>query len=116
MTYYMDGEVLVDTDVVTGYPWGNWTPPGLYAVQNIDVDCWLSGEDYNVFVEYWVGFHGAYGIHDASWRTIFGGKKYLTDGSHGCVNTPTEPMQMIHSNIEVGTPVVVHDEREPDDY
>lgn len=116
MTYYVNGEVFVDTDVVTGYPWGHWTPPGLYAVQNIDVDCWLSGEDYNVFVEYWVGFKGAYGIHDASWRTIFGGKKYLTDGSHGCVNTPTEPMQMIHANIEVGTPVVVHDEREPDDY
>ena len=115
MTYYVDGEVLVDTDVVTGYPWGHWTPPGLYAVEGIDVDQWLVGEDYRVFVEYWVGFKGAYGIHDASWRTIFGGKKYLTDGSHGCVNTPTEPMQIIHSNIEVGTPVVVHDEREPDD-
>jgi len=116
MTYYVDGNVLVDTDVVTGYPWGHWTPPGLYAVQNIDVECWLSGPDYNVFVDYWVGFHGAYGIHDASWRTIFGGKKYLTDGSHGCVNTPTEAMRVIHANIEVGTPVVVHDEMEPDDY
>ena len=116
MTYYVNGEVLVDTDVVTGYPWGHWTPPGLYAVEGIDVDQWLVGEDYRVFVEYWVGFKGAYGIHDASWRTIFGGKKYLTDGSHGCVNTPTEPMQIIHSNIEVGTPVVVHDEMEPDDY
>ena len=109
MTYYVNGEVFVDTDVVTGYPWGHWTPPGLYAVQNIDVDCWLSGEDYNVFVEYWVGFKGAYGIHDASWRTIFGGKKYLSDGSHGCVNTPEEAMRLIHENIEVGVPVIVHD-------
>lgn len=109
MAYYVDGEVLVDTDVVTGYPWGHWTPPGLYAVQNIDVDRWLTGEDYRVFVEYWVGFSGAYGIHDASWRTIFGGKKYLSDGSHGCVNTPTEAMKIIHENITVGTPVVVHD-------
>lgn len=109
MAYYVDGEVLVDTDVVTGYPWGHWTPPGLYAVQNVDVDRWLTGEDYRVFVEYWVGFSGAYGIHDASWRTIFGGKKYLSDGSHGCVNTPTEAMKIIHENITVGTPVVVHD-------
>lgn len=109
MAYYVDGEVLVDTDVVTGYPWGHWTPPGLYAVQNVDVDRWLTGEDYRVFVEYWVGFSGAYGIHDASWRTIFGGKKYLSDGSHGCVNTPTDAMKIIHENITVGTPVVVHD-------
>lgn len=109
MTYYKDGQVLVTTDVVTGYPWGHWTPPGLYAVQNKDVDCWLSGPDYNVFVKYWVGFQGAYGIHDASWRTIFGGKKYLSDGSHGCVNTPEEAMRLIHENIEVGVPVIVHD-------
>jgi hypothetical protein len=109
MTYYKDGQVVVSTDVVTGYPWGHWTPPGLYAVQNKDVDCWLSGPDYNVFVKYWVGFHGAYGIHDAGWRTIFGGKKYLSDGSHGCVNTPEEAMVQIHQNIEVGVPVLVHD-------
>lgn len=116
MTYYENGEVVVNTPVVTGYPWGHWTPPGLYAVQNIDVDQWLYGEDYTVFVEYWIGFHGAYGIHDASWRTIFGGKKYLSDGSHGCVNTPTEAVSIIHERIEVGVPVVVHDEKEPDDY
>lgn len=115
MTFYKDGEVVVNTDVVTGYPWGHWTPPGLYAVQNKDTDCWLYGEDYTVFVKYWVGFHGAYGLHDASWRTIFGGKKYLSDGSHGCVNTPEEAMAQIFAEIEVGVPVVVHDEREPDD-
>ena len=116
MTYYVDGEVFVDTDVVTGYPYGNWTPPGMYRVQNIHEDQWLSGDDYHVFVEYWVGFHGAYGIHDASWRDIFGGKHYLTNGSHGCANTPTEPMRIIHANIEVGTPVLVHNERDPDEH
>ena len=115
MTYYENGEVVVTTPVVTGYPWGHWTPPGLYAVEDIDVQQWLYGPDYTVFVEYWVGFHGAYGIHDASWRTIFGGKKYLSDGSHGCVNTPTEAMQTIHERIEIGVPVLVHDEREADD-
>lgn len=109
MTFFKDGAVVVNTDVVTGYPWGFWTPPGLYAVQNKDTDCWLKGDDYNVFVKYWVGFHGAYGIHDASWRTIFGGQKYRSDGSHGCVNTPEEAMEKIFAQIEVGVPVVVHD-------
>ncbi len=111
MTYFKDGEVFVHTDVVTGADWGYPTPTGFYAVENKEVKCWLSGPDYNVFVEYWVGYYGGYGIHDAQWRTIFGGQKFLTDGSHGCVNTPFEAMSKIHADIQVGVPVVVHDMR-----
>ncbi len=111
MTYYVNGEVLVETDVVTGADWGYPTPEGLYAVETMERKCWLSGPDYNVFVEYWVGFWGGYGIHDASWRTIFGGEKFLRDGSHGCVNTPGEKMQIIYENVDKGVPVIVHDLR-----
>ena len=28
------------------------------------------------------------GIHDAVWRTEFGGNLYQLEGSHGCVNLP----------------------------
>jgi len=107
MTYFKDGEVVVSTDVVTGHPDGHMTPRGYYNIYNKDTDCWLIGADYCVFVEYWVGIRDVYGIHDASWRSKFGGKLYKTNGSHGCVNTPTEPMKIIHETIEIGTPCLI---------
>lgn len=110
MTYFRDGEVFVTTDVVTGAVWGYPTPEGLYQVENKDTECWLSGADYNVYVDYWVGFIGfTYGLHDADWRTNFGGDVYIRNGSHGCVNTPKEAMAEIFENIEIGVPVLVYD-------
>ncbi len=108
MVLYEKGEALVYTDVVTGLPAGRWTWPGLYAVDSLDTNRWLSGPDYNVYVDYWVGYNGDYGIHDAAWRQEFGGDLYLEDGSHGCVNTPTDAMKTIFEHMELGVPVVVH--------
>ena len=109
MTYFKNGEVMVSTDIVTGATWGYPTPPGLYKVENKDTNCWLSGEDYNVHVDYWIGFVGyTVGIHDADWRTKFGGTNYVRNGSHGCVNTPKEATKIIFDNIEVGVPVLVY--------
>lgn len=109
MTYVKDGEVLVSTDVVTGASWGYPTPPGFYKVENKDTNCWLQGEDYNVHVDYWIGFIGyVVGIHDADWRTKFGGTNYVKNGSHGCVNTPKEATALIFENIDIGVPVLVY--------
>lgn len=108
MTYYKDGEVLVHTDVVTGRKGGYDTPTGYYQVLTRSPNAWLTGPDYHVFVKYWVGFYLAYGLHDASWRTEFGGDKYIYDGSHGCVNTPEEAMKIIYDDITIGTPVLLH--------
>ena len=107
MSYFVDGELLVTTPVVTGRPWGHMTPSGYYRIQSKLPDQWLTGPDYSVFVSYWLGFYGSYGIHDARWRTMFGENYYERNGSHGCVNTPTEAMAQIYEHAEVGTPVVV---------
>lgn len=110
MTYYKDGELIVHTDVVTGFRRWRDTPTGYYTVLNKDTDCWLSGPDFNVFIKYWVGFIGTlYGLHDASWRTEFGGDVYTKNGSHGCVNTPEDAMATIFENIDIGTPVLIYD-------
>ena len=70
---------------------------------------WLKGDDYLVFVKYWVSVVGdLVGLHDASWRSNFGGDYYLYAGSHGCVNTPLDAIAMIYNNITVGTLVVVY--------
>lgn len=108
MLYYENGEMLLCTDVVTGFPNGHWTWPGLYQVQDKDRERQLIAWDYNIHVEYWLGYDGDYGIHDAAWRDDFGGDLYLDEGSHGCVNTPMEAMAAFFEKAEVGTPVIVH--------
>ena len=87
----------------------NWsTPTGVYAVDAMMSPYTLTGEDYESDVTYWLPFNGNVGIHDASWRSEFGGKLYLTEGSHGCVNTPYDQVEIIYQNIGIGAPVVVY--------
>lgn len=50
----------------------------------------------------------SYGIHDANWRSTFGGQIYLTNGSHGCVNVPPANMPALYQAVKVGTPVVIY--------
>lgn len=109
MWMYKDGELLVDTPIVTGNVSKGWdTPAGVYAVDAMMSPYVLTGEDYESDVTYWIPFNGNIGIHDASWRSEFGGDLYLTEGSHGCVNTPYEQVEIIYQNIDIGAPVVVY--------
>ena len=109
MWFYKNGQLLVDTDVVTGnHNLGHDTKTGIYAIMYKERNATLVGEDYSSPVKYWMPFYANVGIHDASWRTTFGGSEYLNNGSHGCVNTPEANAEMIFNNIEKGVPVVVY--------
>lgn len=109
MWYFKDGQLLVDTDVVTGnHNNGNDTHTGVYAIMYKERNATLVGEGYNSKVQYWMPFYANTGIHDASWRDSFGGSIYLNSGSHGCVNTPAAAAEKIYNNIEKGIPVVVY--------
>lgn len=117
MTYYQDGRLVVDTDIVSGQPGGHATPSGLYHSYYKCEDTWLSGEDYFVFVDYWITVtpDTTIGLHDADWRTNFGGEVYLYGGSHGCVNTPKEAMKKIYDTINVDDhiPILVYTHQKP---
>ncbi len=106
--YYVDGKLEIETPVVTGnMRLGRETPDGtnyVYAKQKNRV---LRGRDYESFVKYWIPVKGAIGIHDASWRSNYGGDIYLTDGSHGCINTPLEEVSRLYEMVEIGTPCVM---------
>lgn len=108
MYYYEEGQLVLETDVVTGHTGRRrGTPQGVnyvYAKQRNRV---LRGQGYASPVKYWMPVKGAIGIHDASWRSEFGGEIYKTDGSHGCINTPTEIMAQLYDAVEIGTPVVM---------
>ena len=113
MTFYKDGERIVFTDVVTGLPDGHPTITGLYYTYYKTTDIWLDGPDYHVFVKYWVSITDLYGLHDASWRSNFGGDIYLYGGSHGCVNTPEEAMKTIYDNVTDGIPIISYHHERP---
>lgn len=111
MWCYKDGQLIVDTPVVTGNPNKGWaTPSGcVWAIDAKKQDAVLTGEGYTQPVTYWLPFNGNVGIHDAdTWRSEYGGEIYKTSGSHGCVNTPTENARKIFEAVEIGTPVIVY--------
>ena len=109
MWYYVDGKLLVETPVVTGnISAGDYTRRGCFRIAGMTTDTYLVGPTWNDHVDYWMPFDGQIGLHDSSWRTEYGGDIYLTDGSHGCVNTPLDAMATIYNNITVGTLVVVY--------
>ena len=108
MYYYEDGELVLETDIVTGNTGRRMgTPQGVNFVYNKQRNRVLRGQGYASPVKYWVPVKGAIGIHDASWRSEFGGEIYKTNGSHGCINTPTEIMSQLYDSVEIGTPVVM---------
>lgn len=108
MYYYEDGELILETDIVTGNTGRRMgTPQGVNYVYNKQRNRVLRGQGYASPVKYWVPVKGAIGIHDASWRSKFGGEIYKTNGSHGCINTPTEIMAQLYESVEIGTPVIM---------
>ena len=116
MWFYKNGSLLVDTPVVTGNPnTGHGTPAGgVWKLKDKRAPFTLTGYkedgsiDYEEPVNYWMPFNGGVGIHDLTKRAAFGGDIYLTNGSHGCVNTPLEAVATIYNNIDINTPVVVY--------
>lgn len=107
---YVDGELIVETDFVSGnISEGNGTPTGAYSLTYKKRDATLSGADYSSHVSYWMPFFNNYGMHDATWRSKFGASIYKRDGSHGCINLPPSAAKVIYENISKGFPVLVYE-------
>ena len=109
MWYIVDGDVYLESDCVTGNYGSADTPKGYFSVNAKVSPCTLKGDDYTSYVTYWMPFiGGGWGLHDADWRSSFGGSIYKGHGSHGCVNLPPKIAKEMYSVIEVGTPVIVY--------
>ncbi len=107
--YYVDGELAVESDVVTGrLSNGNGSPDGVFKVISRKSPATLVGEDYESDVTYFLPFAYNVGMHDADWRSSFGGEIYKTNGSHGCVNMPYDKIEEIFEQVEIGTPVIAY--------
>ena len=107
--FYKEGKLVVKGDIVTGNLRNHWdTPEGTYTLDYKKSNAVLRGPGYASPVKYWMPFNGGIGLHDASWRSSFGGEIYRTNGSHGCVNLPIQVASNIFANIEAGIPVICY--------
>ena len=107
--YYKDGSLVVDSDLVSGnLNNGNGSPDGVFKIISRQSPATLVGEDYESDVTYFMPFAYNVGLHDASWRSDFGGSIYKNSGSHGCINLPYDAADTIYKNVELGTPVVAY--------
>ena len=116
MYFIQNGQIAMQCDIVTGNPnKGNATPQGMYSLYYKQQNQVLRGKkledgtyEYESPVDYWMPFNGGIGFHDASWQSAFGGVRYQTYGSHGCVNMPPASAGELYNLIQAGTPIICH--------
>ena len=115
--YIKDGAVVWQSNCVSGRMTSadRKTPEGIYRIYAMQKNRVLRGEpredgtySYESPVSYWMPFYRGYGLHDATWRSKFGGTIYKYSGSHGCVNLPLSSAKDLFSQVSVGTIVVVY--------
>ena len=106
---YKDGSLVDSSSIVSGsVVSSHMTPDGVFRVYSMSRDVTLVGTGYESFVNYWMPFYGSDGLHDASWRSSFGGDIYLRNGSHGCVNLPSAFAAEMYETISTGYFVVIY--------
>lgn len=113
--YYENGALVWESPTVTGkVSAGNATPSGVFFLNGKEANRILRGKivngkpEYEAPVSCWMPFNGNIGMHDASWRSKFGGNIYVNNGSHGCINLPKNKAAELFARIQKGCPVVVH--------
>ena len=120
--YFVDGELYMDTPVVTGTATSSErrTPTGVFLLDFKARDTYLQGRinpetgepAYRSHVWYWMPFNGAVGFHDADgWRSRYGGTIFQYSGSHGCINMPFSAAKTMYEKIDKQTPIIVHWQR-----
>ncbi len=111
---FEEGQLLLESDCVTGTRDWTDTTTGVYQVEYKASPAVLKDKDpngnkYEQPVEYWISFNHSQGLHDAVWRGEFGGEIYKSWGSHGCVNLPLETAEKIYKEVYNYYPVIVYD-------
>lgn len=110
--YYDGGQVVIDSDCVTGNVATRAnTPKGCWYLDIVTTNrtLWPKGAKTGSFVNRWMRFTpDGCGLHDATWRNRFGGEIYKTNGSHGCVNLPKDFAYALYEYAYIGLPVIVY--------
>ena len=106
---YFDGELWNESDVVTGRQNVHDTPKGVFYITECINGKYLRGADYKTWVNKWMRLtNSGIGLHDATWRSSFGGNIYTYNGSHGCINLPKKFAYDLYEHAYVGLPVIIY--------
>lgn len=117
MWYIKDGAVAFEADIVSGLPKdGRDTPTGIWDILEKKQDKVLTGSlqtdgtpEYETPVKYWMRITWTgIGFHTATWQSSFGGDRYKTKGSHGCINMSLADSETLYGIIKHGDPVIIH--------
>ncbi len=109
MFFYKDGQMVLESDVVSGNQRRNFTtPPGIFGLTYKQKKAVLKGQGYASPVDFWMPFNGGIGFHDATWRGSFGGSIYKTNGSHGCINMPYAKAKELYDLVYTNVPVICY--------
>jgi len=111
--FYVGGKLIVESDIVSGcVDNGTETATGCYPLAYKKSPATLTGQnaedEWSSDVDYWMPFYSGEGLHDAPWRSAFGGSIYVSDGSHGCVNLPHSVAKKIYNNIVPGMAIIIY--------
>lgn len=111
VTYFENGNMVIQGPCVTGNEkTKHGTPTGTFSITQHMTNKYLIGPTWKSYVSYWMRFSSdGCGLHDATWRSEFGGDIYKTNGSHGCVNLQKDFAKQIFDYTKIGTTVYVHD-------
>ena len=105
-----NGTIISKVGIVSGKP-STPTVTGIFSVLSKEYSRILKGPGYASWVQYWMPFHGSYGIHDANWQPGYAFSDYYyyrRGGSHGCINVYPGSMGYIYNNSYIGMRVIVY--------
>lgn len=107
---YKNNSLIGDWNIVSGLASdpNRKTPAGIYKLTYKEKNAVLRGEDYESPVTYWMPFNGGIGMHDASWRSSFGGSIYKYNGSHGCINMPLNGAKTVYEYIDSSYAIICY--------
>ena len=117
MWYFEDGELALETPIVSGMIELSPTPTGVFDIQVMMSPTVLLGpfdpetDDYEwrEGVSYWMQITRAgIGIHDAPWQPYFGSYRWTYGGSHGSINMPLDMAGQLYGMVTTGTIVIIH--------
>ncbi|HEX5839277.1 MAG TPA: L,D-transpeptidase [Anaerolineales bacterium] len=104
MVYAYEGDVVVNSFLVSTGTWGTPTVTGKYKIYVKVRMQDMSGPGYHLRDVPWVMFfYGDYGLHGTYWHNNFG-----TPMSRGCVNLTIDDAAWLFNWASVGTVVNVH--------
>lgn len=111
--FYKNGSLVVESDLVSGCVADKAeTQTGCFPIAYKESPSVLTGGNaengYSEEVQFWMAFFEGQGLHDASWRSNFGGDIYLENGSHGCVNLPYGAAEKIYQHSKAGMAIILY--------